>query len=409
MIKYLDLQTINRPYEHAADEVLRSGWYLKGDWTRRFEQAYAEYIGTRHCIGCGNGLDALTLIFRAYKELGIMKDGDEVIVPANTYIASILAITENRLRPVLVEPSLDTLQIDDVLIEQAITPRTRAIMIVHLYGRCAYTDRIGDLCRKYGLKLIEDNAQAHGCVYHGDCPSCEQRSELQGDCPRDTHSAKLKTGSLGSAAGHSFYPTKNLGAFGDAGAVTTDDDELADVIRALGNYGSSRHYVFDYQGRNSRMDEIQAAILLAKLPDLDANNQRRREIAARYEREVSNDLVIIPLSDLTGGQAPCEVPVIDSVYHIFPVFCARRDELQQYLLDNGVGTEIHYPIPPHRQRCYAKGAQNRLSELSELSEWSSLSLPITEQIHAQELSIPCNQALTDDEVTRIIDLLNSFK
>ena len=396
MIKYLDLKAINKPYEHAADEVLRSGWYLKGDWTRRFEQAYAEYIGTRHCIGCGNGLDALTLIFRAYKELGIMKDGDEVIVPANTYIASILAITENRLRPVLVEPSLDTLQIDDVLIEQAITPRTRAIMIVHLYGRCAYTDRIGDLCRKYGLKLIEDNAQAHGCVYHG-------------DCPRDTHSAKLKTGSLGSAAGHSFYPTKNLGAFGDAGAVTTDDDELADVIRALGNYGSSRHYVFDYQGRNSRMDEIQAAILLAKLPDLDANNQRRREIAARYEREVSNDLVRIPLSDLTGGQAPCEVPVIDSVYHIFPVFCARRDELQQYLLDNGVGTEIHYPIPPHRQRCYAKGAQNRLSELSELSEWSSLSLPITEQIHAQELSIPCNQALTDDEVTCIIDLLNSFK
>lgn len=406
MIKYLDLQTINRPYEHVADEVLRSGWYLKGDWTRRFEQAYAEYIGTRHCIGCGNGLDALTLIFRAYKELGIMKDGDEVIVPANTYIASILAITENRLRPVLVEPSLDTLQIDDVLIEQAITPRTRAIMIVHLYGRCAYTDRIGDLCRKYGLKLIEDNAQAHGCVYHGDCPNCEQRSELQGDCPRDTHSAKLKTGSLGSAAGHSFYPTKNLGAFGDAGAVTTDDDELADVIRALGNYGSSRHYVFDYQGRNSRMDEIQAAILLAKLPDLDANNQRRREIAARYEREVSNDLVRIPLSDLTGGQAPCEVPVIDSVYHIFPVLCARRDELQQYLLDNGVGTEIHYPIPPHRQRCYAKGAQNWLSELS---EWSSLSLPITEQIHAQELSIPCHQALTDDEVTRIIDLLNSFK
>ena len=409
MIKYLDLQAINKPYEHAADEVLRSGWYLKGDWTRRFEEAYAEYIGTRHCIGCGNGLDALTLIFRAYKELGIMKDGDEVIVPANTYIASILAITENRLRPVLVEPSQDTLQIDDVLIEQAITPRTRAIMIVHLYGRCAYTDRMDDICRRHNLKLIEDNAQAHGCVYHGDCPSCEQRSELQGDCPRDTHSAKLKTGSLGHAAGHSFYPTKNLGAFGDAGAVTTDDDELADVIRALGNYGSARHYVFDYQGRNSRMDEIQAAILLAKLPDLDANNQRRREIAARYEREVSNDLVRIPLSDLTGGQAPCEVSVIDSVYHIFPVLCERRDELQQYLLDNGVGTEIHYPIPPHRQRCYAKGAQNRLSELSEWSEWSSLSLPITEQIHAQELSIPCNQALTDDDVTKIIDLLNSFK
>lgn len=410
MIKYLDLKAINAPYEHAADEVLRSGWYLKGDWTRRFEEAYAEYIGTRHCIGCGNGLDALTLIFRAYKELGVMQDGDEVIVPANTYIASILAITENRLRPVLVEPSIDTLQIDDSLIEQAITERTRAIMIVHLYGRCAYTDRMDDICRRHNLKLIEDNAQAHGCVYHGDCPSCEQRSELQGDCPRDTHSAKLKTGSLGHAAGHSFYPTKNLGAFGDAGAVTTDDDELADVIRALGNYGSSRHYVFDYQGRNSRMDEIQAAILLAKLPDLDANNQRRREIAARYEREVSNDLVRILLA--ASDQASCirgSVPVIDSVYHIFPVLCARRDELRQYLADNGVQTEIHYPIPPHRQRCYAKGAQNRLSELSEWSEWSSLSLPITEQIHAQELSIPCNQALTDDEVTRIIDLLNSFK
>ena len=391
MIKYLDLKAINAPYEHAADEVLRSGWYLKGDWTRRFEQAYAEYIGTRHCIGCGNGLDALTLIFRAYKELGVMQDGDEVIVPANTYIASILAITENRLRPVLVEPSLDTLQIDDALIEQAITPRTRAIMIVHLYGRCAYTDHIGDLCHRYRLKLIEDNAQAHGVLFDAVLPH-------------------RKSGSLGSAAGHSFYPTKNLGAFGDAGAVTTDDDELADVIRALGNYGSARHYVFDYQGRNSRMDEIQAAILLAKLPDLDANNQRRREIAARYEREVSNDLLKIRFAG--GDQAACirgSVPVIDSVYHIFPVLCERRDELQRYLLDNGVGTEIHYPIPPHRQRCYAKGAQNRLSELSELSEWSSLSLPITEQIHAQELSIPCNQALTDDDVTRIIDLLNSFK
>jgi dTDP-4-amino-4,6-dideoxygalactose transaminase len=331
-------------------------------------------------------LDALTLIFRAYKELGVMQDGDEVIVPANTYIASILAITENRLRPVLVEPSLDTLQIDDALIEQAITPRTRAIMIVHLYGRCAYTDHIGDLCHRYRLKLIEDNAQAHGCVF---VPSVTSVAVAQ---------QQTRTGTLGSAAGHSFYPTKNLGAFGDAGAVTTDDDELADVIRALGNYGSARHYVFDYQGRNSRMDEIQAAILLAKLPDLDANNQRRRDIAAMYINKVKNPAIIIPL-----GDARCSR---DSVYHIFPVLCERRDKLQQYLLDNGVGTEIHYPIPPHRQRCYAKGAQNLLSELS---EWSSLSLPITEQIHAQELSIPCNQSLTDDEVTRIIDLLNSFK
>ena len=388
MIKYLDLKAINAPYEHAADEVLRSGWYLKGEWTRRFEQAYAEYIGTRHCIGCGNGLDALTLIFRAYKEMGVMQDGDEVIVPANTYIASILAITENRLRPVLVEPSIDTLQIDDALIEQVITPRTRAIMIVHLYGRCAYTDRIGDLCRQHRLKLIEDNAQAHGCMCDSVLPHRFAATE----------SRHTRTGSLGDAAGHSFYPTKNLGAFGDAGAVTTDDDELADVIRALGNYGSARHYVFDYQGRNSRMDEIQAAILLAKLPDLDANNQRRLEIAARYEREVNNDLVKVRFA---GGNHASRV-ARDSVYHIFPVLCARRDELQCYLLDNGVGTEIHYPIPPHRQRCYAKRAQNWLSE------WSLLSLPITEQIHAQELSIPCNQALTDEDVSRIIDLMNSF-
>ena len=272
MIKYLDFKEINKPYEHAADEVMRSGWYLKGDYTRRFEEAYAEYIGTKYCVGCGNGLDALTLIFRAYIELGVMAPGDEVIVPANTYIASILAITENQLKPVLVEPSPDTLQIDDTLIEQAVTERTRAAMIVHLYGICAYTNRIGDICHKYGLKLIEDNAQAHGCIF-----------------------GEKRTGSLGDAAGHSFYPTKNLGAFGDAGAVTTDDTELADVIRAMGNYGSSRHYIFDYHGRNSRMDEIQAAILLAKLPHLNAVNQRRHEIAVRYKREVSNDLVRLRL------------------------------------------------------------------------------------------------------------------
>ncbi len=418
MIKYLDLKTINAPYEHAADEVLRSGWYLKGEWTRRFEQAYAEYIGTKHCIGCGNGLDALTLIFRAYMEMGVMHEGDEVIVPANTYIASILAVTENRLKPVLVEPSPATLQIDDTLIEQAITPRTRAVMIVHLYGRCAYTDRIGEICRKHGLKLIEDNAQAHGAV----CSAAKPQR---------------KTGSLGHAAGHSFYPTKNLGAFGDAGAVTTDDDELATIVRALGNYGSSKKYVFDYQGRNSRMDELQAAILLAKLPHLDAANQRRKDIANRYERNVSNDLVKLRLSDLIQGQAPCAVeacirgtvptvsseanyrgtvPVIDSVYHIFPVFSPRRDELQHYLLENGVGTEIHYPIPPHQQQCYKINAllssvsSSSVSSLSQSSlSVSSLSLPITEQIHAQELSIPCHQALTDDEVTRIIELLNNFK
>ena len=377
MIKYLDLKRINglcdAEIRKAVNDVLDSGWYLKGEATRRFEQHYAEYIGTRHCIGVANGLDALTLILRAYIEMGMMQEGDEVIVPANTYIASILAITENRLVPVLVEPSPATLQIDDTRVEQAITPRTRAVMIVHLYGRCAYTDRIGEICRQHDLKLIEDNAQAHGCFY---------KENLK------------KTGSLGDAAGHSFYPGKNLGALGDAGAVTTDDDELAKTIEALGNYGSSRKYVFDYQGRNSRIDELQAAILDVKLRHLDADNQRRKDIAARYEREVSNDLMRLRL-DGNETYSRSSLATHDCVYHIFPVFCERRDELQNYLADNGVETQIHYPVPPHRQRCYP--------------ELHHLSLPVTEQIHAQELSIPCHQAMTDHEVTCIIDLLNAFK
>ena len=360
MIKYLDLKAINEPYVHAADKVLQSGWYLKGDYTSGFESAYAEYIGTKYCIGCGNGLDALTLIFRAYIEMGVMQEGDEVLVPANTYIASILAITENRLVPVFVEPDINTLQINDSIIEQAITERTRAIMIVHLYGRCAYTNRIGDICRKHHFKLIEDNAQAHGCKFEG-----------------------RRTGSLGDAAGHSFYPTKNLGAFGDAGAITTDDAELSEVVRALGNYGSEKKYVFDYQGRNSRIDEIQAAILLAKLHCLDADNQRRKEIAAYYEKKISNPLVRITLSNR------------DSVYHILPVFSSRRDDLQRFLADNGIGTQIHYPVPPHKQKCY--------------KELNALSLPITEKIHREELSIPCYQAMTDEDTTLVISLLNAFE
>ena len=363
MIAYLPLHKINALYDaelrEAVGRVLDSGWYLKGEATRQFERDYAEYIGTRHCIGCGNGLDALMLILRAYIELGVMHEGDEIIVPANTYIASILAITECGLKPVLVEPSWETLQIDDTLIEQAITPRTRAIMIVHLYGRCAYTSRIGDICQKHHLKLIEDNAQAHGCTFEG-----------------------RKTGSLGDAAGHSFYPGKNLGALGDAGAVTTNDDELAAVVRALGNYGSHQKYVHDYKGRNSRIDELQAAMLLAKLPYLDAANQRRKEIASLYINKVENPQIRIPQSDR------------DCVWHIFPIFCEQRDQLQQYLAKNGVETQIHYPIPPHKQRCY--------------KEWSHLSLPITEQIHAQELTIPCHQAMTPTDATVIVNLLNGL-
>lgn len=364
MMKYLDLKRINEPYVQAADEVLQSGWYLRGEATQRFEQHYAEYIGTKHCIGCANGLDALTLILRAYKEMGIIKGGDEIIVPANTYIASILSVTENQLVPVLVEPDINTLQIDDSLIEQAITSRTRAIMIVHLYGRCAYTDRIGELCQKYSLKLIEDNAQAHGTVFDAVLPH-------------------RKTGALGHAAAHSFYPTKNLGAFGDAGAITTDDDELAAMVRALGNYGSSQKYIFDYLGINSRIDELQAAILDAKLRDLDAANKRRKEIAAIYINKVSNPLITIPQSDR------------DSVYHIFPVLCPRRDQLKQYLAQNGVETEIHYPIPPHQQKCY--------------QVWNTCSYPITERIHREELSLPCNQAMTNEEACHVADLLNTFR
>ena len=370
MIPYLPLDRITALYgeeiHEAARRVIDSGWYLHGEATSRFEHDYAQYIGTHHCVGVGNGLDALMLMLRAYMELGRLREGDEVIVPANTFIATILAITENRLTPVLTEPCPNTLQIDDALIEQAITPRTRAVMIVHLYGRCAYTERIADICRRHQLLLLEDNAQAHGC-----------RSGL------------CLTGSLGDAAAHSFYPGKNLGALGDGGAVTTNDAELADMVRTLGNYGSHRKYVFEHLGRNSRLDELQAAILSVKLRHLEADNQRRREIAARYAAKVSNPAVSLPFAPDTQCQAP------DHVYHIFPILSTRRDELQQYLADNGVGTQIHYPIPPHRQRCYAA--------------WAHRQLPITERLSREELSLPCHPAMTDEEAEQVITLLNAFK
>lgn len=363
MIKYLDLKRINDCHDmelrQAIDEVLQSGWYLKGEATHRFEQHYADFIGTKFCIGCANGLDALTLIFRAYKEMGIMKDGDEVIVPANTFIASILAITDNNLVPVMVEPDIKTLEIDDRLIEQAITTRTRAIMVVHLYGRCAYTDKIGELCKRYNLRLIEDNAQAHGCTF-----------------------GNRKTGSLGDAAGHSFYPGKNLGALGDAGAVTTNVEELARVIAALGNYGSHQKYVHDYAGRNSRIDELQAAMLNVKLKYLDTENQRRKQIASIYINKVKNPSIYIPQSER------------DCVWHIFPVFCERRDELKQYLGSHGVETQIHYPIPPHMQHCY--------------SRWNSISLPVTERLSREELSLPCHQMMTDKDAEMIAEIINLF-
>ncbi len=366
MIKFLDLKGVTDMYaqelHEAVSRVVDSGWYLQGNENKTFEQNYANFIGSPFCVGVGNGLDALIWIYRAYIELGIMKPGDEVIVPANTYIASILAITENGLVPVLVEPKLETLEIDDEKIEAAITERTKSILIVHLYGRCAYTDKIGELCKKYNLKLVEDNAQAHGCRF------------------RDK-----RTGALGDAAGHSFYPGKNLGAFGDAGAVTTNDKDVADCIRALANYGSQKKYVFKYKGKNSRLDEIHAAVLDVKLRHLDDDNQHRQEIANYYYERINNPKILLPSRLLD----------INNVYHIFPVLCAQRDMLQQHLTDSGIQTLIHYPIPPHKQECY--------------KEWNEKSLPITEKIHSQELSLPISPVMTMAEAEEVVMAVNSFK
>ena len=381
MIPYLSLQKVTASHlkeiESAITKTIESGWYLKGEATERFEHDYAEYIGTRYCIGCCNGLDAHTLIFRAYKELGAMADGDEVIVPANTFVASILSLSENGLKPVLVEPRPDTLEIDDSKIEAAITERTRAILLVHLYGRCAYTEKIGQLCHDHHLKLIEDNAQAHGCRYN----------------IQPSMFGLQRTGSLGHAAAHSFYPGKNLGALGDAGAVTTDDEKLASMVRSLGNYGSSRKYVFEHKGRNSRIDELQATVLDTKLKYLDEDNARRKVIAERYISEIDNPKITIPGATKTKS-AKAIYALGDNVWHIFPILCDERNRLQEYLLDKGVQTAIHYPIPPHRQKAY--------------SEWNGLQLPITEKIHREELSLPCNQTMTDKEVDEVIRLVNAF-
>ena len=386
MIRFLDLQKVTachaEEYHEAMRQVVDSGWFLQGEQTRAFESAYASFIGTRHCIGVGNGLDALTLIYRAYIEMGRMQPGDEVLVPANTFIASILAITENGLRPVLVEPNKDTLEIDEELLEQHVTSRTRSLMLVHLYGRCAWTERIAAFCRDHNLLLVEDNAQAHGCKvtkYQSD-----KVTKYQSDKVTKYQSGKV-TGSLGHAAGHSFYPGKNLGSMGDCGAVTTNDDELAAVIRALGNYGSSEKYVSDYKGRNSRIDELQAAFLQVKLKYLNEDNARRQQIGRRYEQEISNPLIWLPRPMADG----------ENVYHLFPVFSAERDALQQYLMEHGVETLVHYPVPPHRQKCY--------------SEWNNLSLPITEQLSREELSLPMSPVLTDEEVSEVIRLVNEFK
>ena len=366
MIKFLDLQKITERYSveihEAVSRVIDSGWYLQGKENEDFEVNYSQYIGTKYTVGCANGLDALVWIFRAYIEMGVMHPGDEIIVPANTYIASILAISENGLIPILVEPNIETYQIDDSKIEAFITERTKGILIVHLYGQCAYTDKIGDICNKYHLKLVEDNAQAHGCIYQS-----------------------RKTGSLGDAAGHSFYPGKNLGALGDAGAVTTNDEELAKVIRAIANYGSHKKYVFKYCGRNSRLDEIQAAVLNVKLKHLDEDLAIRKEFARYYIDHITNPAIITPIIKDWDTHA----------FHIFTIRVKKRNELQKYLADNGVQTIIHYHIPPHKQECF--------------KEWNKLSYPITEQIHNEELSLPLSPIMMNMEIKTIVDLLNKWE
>lgn len=376
MIPFLSLKDVTALHgaeiNEAVTRVVNSGWYLQGEENKRFEANYANFIGTKHTIGCANGLDALIWIFRAYIELGVMQPGDEVIVPANTYIATILSITENGLKPILVEPKLNTLEIDDDLIEKAITPKTKAICIVHLYGRNAYTDKIGALCKKYNLKLIEDNAQAHGC-----------KAPVQG-----VQGSKFKvTGSIGDAAGHSFYPGKNLGALGDGGAVTTSDDALAEAVRTLANYGSQKKYVFKYTGRNSRLDEVQAAVLDVKLKYLVEDNAHRKQVANYYYDHISNPLITLP----------DRLPDEQNAYHLFPILVGedKRDALHDYLDQNGVGTVIHYPIAPHKQECYNK--------------WNDMSLPITEFIADHELSLPIGPSITIVEVSQVVALINQFK
>ena len=371
-IPFLSLKEVTALHRDEINEavirVVNGGWYLQGKENEQFEQHYAEFIGTKYCVGCANGLDALIWIFRAYIELGVMLPGDEVIVPANTYIATILAITENGLKPILVEPKPNTLELDDDKIEEVITCRTKAIALVHLYGRCAYTDKIGGICKKYNLKLVEDNAQAHGCMF----------------------SDGRVTGSIGDAAGHSFYPGKNLGALGDGGAVTTNDDELAKAIRALANYGSQKKYVFRYSGRNSRLDEIQAAVLDVKLKYLVEDNQHRKEVAHYYYEHINNPLITLPNL----------LPDEQNVYHLFPILIGenKRDALHDYLEQNGVGTVCHYPIAPHKQECYVN------------ADWNipQLNLPITERLAEEELSLPIGPTISLRDTKIIVDLINKF-
>ena len=363
MVKFLDLKKINDQYKNellkVCKEVIESGWYILGKEVEKFEEEFANYCETKYAVGVGNGLDALKLIIRGYKELGIFKENDEIIVPSNTYIATILAISENNLKPILVEPKLDTYLINPDRIEEKITKRTKAIMVVHLYGQSCEMDKIWKIAKKYNLKVIEDSAQAHGAFYKD-----------------------KRVGNLGDASGFSFYPGKNLGALGDGGAITTNDEYLADIVRVLRNYGSHKKYENLYKGLNSRLDELQAAFLRVKLKYLDEENQKRKEIAKYYLENITNEKIILPKI------------ITDSVWHLFVIRIKERDELQKYLSENGIQTLIHYPIPPHKQKAY--------------KEWNNLSFPITERIHNEVLSLPISPIHTKKEIFKIIDMINRF-
>ena len=365
MIKFLDLQAVNNKYrEEIHEAVLRtvdSGWYLLGKETQRFEAAYASYIGTKHCVGCANGLDAITLIFKALIHMGRLKKGDEVLVPANTFVATIHGVTQNGLRPIFVDARDDNGQIDEALLNKAITPKTKALLTVHLYGQNSLNEYIIDFCKSNNLILIEDNAQAHGCFY-----------------------GQKRTGSIGWASAHSFYPGKNLGALGDGGAVTTNDDELASLIRQLGNYGYSRKYVCDEMGQNSRLDELQAAILNVKLKYLDDDIALRCTIARYYRENITNPLIRLPKFEEEHSH----------VYHLFPIRCKHRDQLQSYLTEKGIETLIHYPIPPHKQLCY--------------KEYNHFTLPITEAISQEIISLPISPAMSLSEAEIVVQALNNF-
>ncbi len=366
MIPFLDLKKVNEPYETTFQEKLRSfldkGWYILGDEVKAFENAFAQYYGAKHCIGVGNGLDAMVLIFKAYITLGKLQKGDEVIVPANTYMASILAILQVDLVPVLVEPKLETYNLNPDLIAGKITTKTKAILAVHLYGQLAEMDRISEIAHQNNLIVVEDAAQSVGAISNQNSKTKNQKSSVA----------------------HSFYPGKNLGALGDAGAITTNDDELAKILFAVRNYGSTEKYYFDYVGVNSRLDEIQAAFLNVKLPYLGMENQKRKVIANSYLSEIKNHKIVLPAFDGSDNH----------VFHLFVIRTENRNELQNYLLENGIQTMIHYPIAPHKQKA--------------LSHWNNLSFPITEKIHKEVLSLPISPVMTDDEVRFVIHILNQY-